>query len=409
MPPRLRSPTLETRSARLRLKVRRKPYFLPVAPGISLGYRRNLGAGSWLVRCADGKGGSWSKNFAAADDFEDANGDAVLDFWKAQTRARELVRGAHTDAAKPVTVAEALAEYERDLAARRGLTAHVERLRRGLSPVMLERPVGLLVMRELRHWRDGELARGLAPASVTRICKAFAAALNFVADHDATITNRSAWRIGLAALPDSHIARADVILDDDQVRAVVAACYAVSERLGLLFELLALTGCRPVQASRLLVGDLQADRLLMPRSAKGRGQKRIERRPIPIPPALIARLRAAAGERPADAPLLQRPDGQAWHSGRSDHSKPFDRALAAAGLPKVVPYALRHSSITRALLRGVPARVVADLHDTSIGQLEKTYAKWIGDHSDALLRAAQIDLAPGEVSDKVVPLSARRP
>jgi integrase len=399
MAPRLRSPTLETRSARLRLKVRRKPYFLPVAPGISLGYRRNLGAGSWLVRCADGKGGSWSKNFAAADDFEDANGDAVLDFWKAQIRARELVRGKHTDAAKPVTVAEALADYAKDLAARGGLVAHVDRLRRRLSPVMLERPVGLLVMRELRHWRDGELARGLAPASVTRICKAFAAALNFVADHDATIANRSAWRIGLAALPDS--------LDDDQVRAVVAACYAASERLGLLFEVLALTGARPVQVSRLLVGDLQADRLLMPRSAKGRGQKRIERRPIPIPPALAAKLRAAAGDRPSDAPLLQRADGQAWHSGRSDHSKPFDRALAAAGLARVVPYSLRHSSITRALLRGVPVRVVADLHDTSVSMLEKTYAKWIGDHSDALVRAAQIDLDPGKDS-KVVPLAARR-
>ena len=43
MAPRLRSPTLETRTARLKLKVRRKPYFLPVAPGVSLGYRRNLG------------------------------------------------------------------------------------------------------------------------------------------------------------------------------------------------------------------------------------------------------------------------------------------------------------------------------------------------------------------------------
>jgi hypothetical protein len=58
---RLRSPTLETRSARLRLKVRRKPYFVSVAVGVSLGYRRNLGPGSWLVRCADGKGGAWTK------------------------------------------------------------------------------------------------------------------------------------------------------------------------------------------------------------------------------------------------------------------------------------------------------------------------------------------------------------
>jgi integrase len=409
MAPRLRSPTLETRTARLKLKVRRRPYFVPVAPGISLGYRRNLGPGSWLVRCADGKGGAWTKGFSTADDFEDASGEQVLDFWGAQVRARELVRGEHTDASKPLTVAEALDEYERDLVARGGLVARVQHVRRLLTPVLLERPVGLLVMRELRRWRDSELARGLAPATVTRTCKAFAAALNYAANHDPSIANRAAWKVGLAALPDSHRARVDAILSDDEIRAVVAACYAVSERLGLLVEVLAVTGCRPVQAARLLVKDLQPDRLLMPRSAKGRGQKRIERRPIPIPPSLAARLRAAAGDRSPNAPLLQRLDGAAWHSGHSDHSRPFERALAAAGLPKVVPYALRHSSITRALQRGLSPRLVADAHDTSVVMLERNYAKYIADHSDAALRTAQIDLESTTADPVVVPLAARRP
>jgi integrase len=393
----------------LRLKVRRKPYFVPVAPGISLGYRRNLGPGSWLVRCADGKGGAWTKGFSTADDFEDASGEQILDFWTAQGRARELVRGKHTEAAKPITVAEALHEYERDLAGRGGLVAHVQRVRRLLTPALLERPVGLLIMRELRHWRDGQRGRGLAPASVTRTSKALAAALNYAADHDPTIANRAAWKIGLAALPDSQAARAAAVLSDDQVRAVVAACYADSERLGLLAEVLAVTGARPVQVARLLVDDLETDRLMMPRSAKGRGRKRIERRPLPIPPSLAAKLRAAAGDRPGDAPLLQRPDGAAWHSGHSDHSRPFERALAAAGLPKVVPYALRHSSITRALQRGLSPRLVADAHDTSIAMLERTYAKYIADYSDAALRTAQIELEPATIDMvKVVPLSGRR-
>jgi integrase len=405
---RLRAPTLETRAARLRLKVRRKPYFVPIAPGISLGYRRNLGPGSWLVRCADGKGGAWTKGFSTADDFEDAGGDVVLDFWAAQVRARELVRGKHTDASKPVTVAEALDEYERDLAVRGGLVAHVQRVRRLLTSVLLQRPVGLLAMRELRRWRDGEIARGLKPGSVTRTAAALKAALNYAAAQDPSITNRSAWTIGLASLPDSHVARTNAVLSDAEVRGVVAACYADSERLGLLAEVLAVTGARPVQVARLLVGDLQADRLLMPRSAKGRGRKRIDRRPIPIPPTLVAKLKAAAGDRPADASLLQRPDGCAWQTSGSDHSRPFARALAAAGLPKVVPYALRHSSITRALQRGLPPRLVADAHDTSVAMLERNYAKYIADHSDAALRTAQIDLAPS-TDVKVVPLPPRRP
>jgi integrase len=371
-----------------------------------LGFRRNRGPGSWLVRCADGKGGAWTKGFSTADDFEDASGEQVLDFWQAQIRARELVRGKHTDASRPTSVAEAFDEYERDLATRGGRVAHVQRLRRLLTPALLERPVGLLVMRELRRWRDGELARGLKSASVTRTCKAFAAALNYAADHDPTIGNRAAWKIGLAALPDSHVARVDAILTDDQVRAVVAACYASSGQLGLFIEVLAVTGCRPIQAARLVVGDLQSDRLLLPRSAKGRGKKRIDRRPIPVPPPLIAKLRAAAGNRPADAPLLLRPDGNTWHINLN---RPFRIALAAAGLSsRIVPYALRHSSVVRALLRGLATRLVADAHDTSVAMLEKTYARYIADHSDSALRAAQIDMTPTDAGPVVVPLTSRR-
>ena len=163
MAPRLRSPTLETRTARLKLKVRRKPYFVSVAPGISLGYRRNLGPGSWLVRCADGRGGAWTKGFAIADDFEDASADgSVIDFWTAQTRAKELVRGKAADASKPITIDAALTDYAADLVARGGLVEPLQRVRKRLTLALLTRPVGLLTVRELRRWRDGQLASGLA-------------------------------------------------------------------------------------------------------------------------------------------------------------------------------------------------------------------------------------------------------
>ena len=50
--------------------------------------------------------------------------------------------------------------------------------------------------------------------------------------------------------------------------------------------------------ARLEVGDLQADRadprLLMPTSRKGRGQKRVDRRPVPLPLDLATRLQQLA-------------------------------------------------------------------------------------------------------------------
>src|SRR6516164_3494663 len=74
-----RSSRLETRTARLKLPVRKKPHdFTTIAPGIALAYRRNQGAGTWVVRVADGHGGNWTKGFVVADDYENADGSSIL-------------------------------------------------------------------------------------------------------------------------------------------------------------------------------------------------------------------------------------------------------------------------------------------------------------------------------------------
>src|SRR2546421_7345516 len=64
-----RSAKLETRTARLKSPVRKKPYFVAVAPGVGLGYRRNKTAGSWVARAADGNDGNWTQAYTVAYDF----------------------------------------------------------------------------------------------------------------------------------------------------------------------------------------------------------------------------------------------------------------------------------------------------------------------------------------------------
>ena len=81
------------------------------------------------------------------------------------------------------------------------------------------------------------------------------------------------------------------------------------------------------------------------------------------------------------------------------------QAARAAGVI-VTAYALRHSSIVRSLLAGVPARVVAAMHDTSIGELEKTYSAYIADHADTIARRGL--LAPPPPADNVVALAGRK-
>jgi integrase len=387
---------LETRAARLKLPVAKKPVFVKIGPRVGLGYRRNQTVGTWVLRVADGKGGNWTKAIGNADDFEEADGNNFLDFWQAQDRGRTIARMGREgdgDDGKPITVTRALDRYEADLATRGGDIGNAARVREHMSETLGAKRVALLTSRELRIWRDG-LAKQLAPATVNRTAAAFKAALNLAADHDDRIVSRRAWDKGLATIPDAEEPR-NVILPEPVIRALIAEANQENKEFGLLIEIAAVTGARVSQLARLEIQDVQIDRhdprLMMPSSRKGRGQKKIVRRPVPIPAGLVDRLRLLIAHRPPDGTLLAKPDGTPWK--KSDHSRPFRRAVVRAGLDpsEVTIYALRHSGIVRQILAGVPIRVVAVNHDTSIGMLEHTYSRYIGDHSDALARQALLD------------------
>jgi integrase len=407
-----RSWSLETRSTRLKLTVAKKPVFIRIGPGLGLGYRRNQTAGTWVARVADGRGGNWTKAIGSADDFDEADGRDILDFWQAQEKARTLGRAERTGeagSAKPATVAQTLASYEADLKTRGGDAGNVTRVRMHLPPRLLDKVVALLVSRELRKWRDA-LAGQLSAATVNRTTTGLKAALNLAAEHDERITNRRAWETGLASIPDAEQSR-NIILSEAAVRQIIGAAHAQGAEFGLLIEVAAVTGARVSPLALLEVQDLQADRdaprLMMPTSRKGKGHKTVHRRPVPIPSGLGTKLRVLTADRPTTAPLLLKPSGGSWK--KSDHTRPFARAAKVAGQDpeQVTMYALRHSSIVRQILAGVPIRVVAVNHDTSIAMLERTYSRHIGDHSDALARVGLLDIAEA-VEKNVVPLHAAR-
>jgi integrase len=393
------------------LAVAKKPIFVKIGPSLGLGYRRNQTAGTWVARVADGKGGNWTKAIGTADDFDDPNGNNILDFWQAQDKVRTLARAGADDAGptKPATLGQALDSYEADLKTRGGDIGNVARVRMHLPAGLLEKIVALLSSRELRRWRDG-LTKTLAAATVNRTTTGLKAALNLAAEHDERIINRRAWETGLASLPDAEQSR-NVILDEASVRWIIAEAHGCSPEFGLLIEVAAVTGARVSQLAQLEVQDLQADReaprVMMPSSRKGKGKKTMQRRPVPIPHGLATKLRSRSVDRPATTPLLVKPSGVGWK--KSDHSRLFARSAKAAGQDpqQVTMYALRHSSIVRQILAGVPIRVVAVNHDTSIAMLERTYSRYISDYSDALARAGLLDMT-GPGLDNVVPLHAGR-
>ena len=69
-------------------------------------------------------------------------------------------------------------------------------------------------------------------------------------------------------------------------------------------------------------------------------------------------------------------------------------------------YALRHSSIARQILAGVPLGLVATTHDTSTAMIEQSYSALIHEHGDGIVRRALLDVSTPP-SLNVVPMKGR--
>jgi len=411
--PRPRAPKLENPTARRKLPVRKKPYFVAISPGIFLGYCRNEGHCKWSVRVVRGRA-EWTDRFATTDDLEPANGRDVLNYWQAVDQARALARGTEdVPDSKPMTVEDALAAYERDLRTRGADPANAQRVRKHLSAALAGKPVMLLSTQDLRHWRDGLVSNGVEPATINRTRAGLRAACELAATLDPRVTNREAFRVGLKGLRNTKTARRAVLPDADVLR-IVEAAYAHDRAFGILVEVLAQTGARISQAARLTCGDLQADgpspTLLMPTSYKGRGEKERQQVPVPITASLGALLGELRRDQPRDAPLLLKGDGTRWlATNKSEQWTIFREVAERAGFDpdEITCYALRHSSICRALLKGVPVSVVAKLHDTSSDEIEAHYAAYILDVAGDVLSRKGLLQIESPAADNIVPLPAR--
>lgn len=390
------SNALKNRTNRLKLRVKKKPYKLLIAPGIFLCYRRNEGPGTWSVEAG------WLKRFAIADDHEPANNGSVMSFWQAQKRALAMVRGSEADSNKPVTVDEALTAYETDLKIRGGAIYNATSVRNHVPAAMLSKVVMLLTDTELLNWRDGMVAKGLKLSSANRIGKSFKAALALAAKRDKRITNNAAWKNGLKPLKakgGSNPPRDNYYLPDADILGVVRECYVEDADFGALIEVLAVTGTRESQALKLWPHDIRAEDAEKPRvmiwcSHKGKDRDP-EQRSVSITPALAKMLRKRAEARGAKQPLFDR----IWNM-----SARFRLVLERLDLDlTLTPYTLRHSSIIRQIRANTPLRMIAFTHDTSVQEIERTYARYLDDVSDDLTRRGM--LSNREVQDNVIQLA----
>jgi integrase len=419
---------LDTRTARLKLKPQGKPYRTKIGDRLDLAYRRLKDApGSWSLRRYDGKGYALEQ-FAVADDMGDADGVRTLTFHQAQARARELAKAqaAHEllkAAGPPIDVHRLVVEYGAERAERwvpLGGPKHDARSRLAKVLAADEKFAATLAadltvdgLAAVRS-RIGERTAHDLKAALNRGAKRYRDKL--------PPTLRDVIRDGLAnprGAPEA--AREIQALSDSDVRRLVSAAQEIDREGqwdGSLFRMvltLASTGSRFSQIARCVVADVQPRerRLMVPVSRKGNGVKQASRTAVPIGSDVIAALQSATAGRLGNESLFLRPDWRPEGVGRwvkgeprpwrspGEFGRPWQLIAQRAGLPGVTPYALRHSTIIRALSLGLPVQLVARLFDTSAQMIQQNYSASIVDALGELSERMVISLSPATVTPLV--------
>src|ERR1700732_712343 len=110
----VRNAKLDTRSARAKLPSKKSGYWVPIARGFALGYRRGPKGGSWLARLIESDR-RHETTLGPADDVLDADGERIFDYAQAQAKARDWLAALDAKGkVGPYTVNRCLDDYIAD-------------------------------------------------------------------------------------------------------------------------------------------------------------------------------------------------------------------------------------------------------------------------------------------------------
>jgi len=365
---------------RLKLAVRRDPYWQRLTSGQFIGFRRisTDTPGTWLARFYDGQRYHSHPLGDFADLAEKDRYDAAMSVAMPWFRHKSA-GGLSGD----LTVSSACASYADYLAVERSEEAAQDakgRFRRLIDTL----PIGgvklaKLTPRHLAEWKKSVLANSKARSSFNRNATVLRAALNLAHKRQEIISDLP-WREELRPLRNATRRRKQYLSAKDRSLLIESA----NDEVRPFLLSLTLIPVRPGDIANLRVSDLdsRSGTLRIPAGKTGA-------RSIPLPSDAVEHfIECARGKHPA-AWLVSRRDGGQWQ--RYAWRDQIREAVKTAKLPAAtVAYTLRHSTITDLVTDGLDLFTVAQVSGTSIAMIEAHYGHLQQEHARAALeRLAQ--------------------
>lgn len=431
----VRNGNLDSRTARLRLPLRKAPYRCRLAPRKTLGYYRSgKGSGSWFAMLYDPDAKQPDQRYllGIADDFTEADGTACLTFEQAQAKAfawfeqckhLALVEvGEEVPLGVPYTVKQAVEDYLKD-GERRGMKS-VSRTRQSAAahilPSLGALEVAKLTRARIETWharlaaspkrlrtRTGAESQNQASPPVTederrarkdtanRVLTILKAALNHALDRNRVPATHTPWR-DARMFRGTTKARVRFLTVQEQ-RSLVQACVPEFQRL---VQAALFTGARYGELVRLQVRDvdLANGTVFVAESKSGKP------RHIVLTTEAQAWFGSLVRNKEPQALLFQR-DGierrkrhdhaNEWQHG--DANRLMRTACLEASLEALTFHELRHTYASGLVNAGIPlAYIAAQLGHADTRMVEKHYGHLAPSAMAQAIRAGAPTLGIGE-------------
>jgi len=367
---------LDRVDSRLKLTLRRDPYWHRLAAGRYLGFRRMTRGrpGVWLARRYSGEKYEYPEDgigdFSALPEGEqfDAAKRAAEEWFK----QRDMGVSAKSATVKAACEAYVEKMREKSEAAANDAAGRFKRL-------LYDDPIGRVALAKLtpthfKEWKGRVLAGSSKDknpkGSFNRNATSLRAALNLARER-LEVASDLAWRSELKPFTGAA-GRRTLYLDRIGRRSLIEKASKESQPF---FMALALIPMRPGEVAKLKVENLDVEQRVI-RLPSGK----TEARTIPLSSDALAHFKGCARNKLPSAWLISRTDGSQWK--KEAWCDEIKAAARKAKLPKaIVAYTVRHSAITDLVKGGLDLFHVAKLSGTSVAMIEKHYGQLQNEHA----------------------------